>query len=67
MRPARFSPRHSEEIQPALVDEADGAVGFGAPYGGRNRLDHLAQAYVTGLSNVRDVIPFPRTPGHARY
>ena len=24
-------------------------------------------AYVTGLSNVRDVIPFPRTPGHARY
>jgi asparaginyl-tRNA synthetase len=24
-------------------------------------------AYVTGLGNVRDVIPFPRTPGHARY
>ena len=24
-------------------------------------------AYVTGLSNVRDVIPFPRTPGHAKY
>jgi asparaginyl-tRNA synthetase len=24
-------------------------------------------AYVTGLTNVRDVIPFPRTPGHARY
>ncbi len=24
-------------------------------------------AYVTGLSNVRDVIPFPRTPGHAQY
>ena len=24
-------------------------------------------AYVTGLSNVRDVIPFPRTPGSARY
>ena len=24
-------------------------------------------AYVTGLSNVRDVIPFPRTPGHASY
>ncbi len=23
-------------------------------------------AYVTGLSNVRDVIPFPRTPGSAR-
>jgi asparaginyl-tRNA synthetase len=24
-------------------------------------------AYATGLSNVRDVIPFPRTPGNARY
>jgi asparaginyl-tRNA synthetase len=24
-------------------------------------------SYVTGLSNVRDVIPFPRTPGHAQY
>jgi asparaginyl-tRNA synthetase len=24
-------------------------------------------AYVTGLSNVRDVIPFPRTPGNLRY
>jgi asparaginyl-tRNA synthetase len=23
--------------------------------------------YATGLSNVRDVIPFPRTPGNARY
>jgi asparaginyl-tRNA synthetase len=26
-----------------------------------------ALAYVTGLSNVRDVIPFPRTPGNARF
>jgi len=24
-------------------------------------------AYVTGLSNVRDAIPFPRTPGSAAY
>ncbi|MEO5699489.1 MAG: asparagine--tRNA ligase [Casimicrobiaceae bacterium] len=24
-------------------------------------------AYATGLNNVRDVIPFPRTPGSARY
>ena len=24
-------------------------------------------AYVTGLANVRDAIPFPRTPGHAEY
>jgi asparaginyl-tRNA synthetase len=25
-----------------------------------------ALAYVTGLSNIRDAIPFPRTPGSAR-
>src|SRR6266480_3880566 len=24
-------------------------------------------AYITGLANVRDAIPFPRTPGNARY
>ena len=24
-------------------------------------------SYISGLSNVRDVIPFPRTPGNARY
>ncbi len=24
-------------------------------------------AYVTGMENVRDVIPFPRTPGHADF
>lgn len=24
-------------------------------------------SYITGVSNVRDVIPFPRTPGSARY
>jgi len=23
--------------------------------------------YVTGMENIRDVIPFPRTPGHARF
>ncbi|RUR10500.1 asparagine--tRNA ligase [Legionella septentrionalis] len=24
-------------------------------------------SYITGVSNIRDVIPFPRTPGHAEY
>jgi asparaginyl-tRNA synthetase len=24
-------------------------------------------AYVTGMDNIRDVIPFPRTPGHADF
>jgi asparaginyl-tRNA synthetase len=23
--------------------------------------------YVTGMENIRDVIPFPRTPGNVRY
>jgi len=23
--------------------------------------------YVTGVENIRDVIPFPRTPGSARF
>ncbi len=23
--------------------------------------------YITGMENIRDVIPFPRTPGHARF
>ncbi len=29
-------------------------------------LDRLV-SYVTGVSNLRDIIPFPRTPGHAPY
>jgi asparaginyl-tRNA synthetase len=24
-------------------------------------------AYITGMENVRDVIPFPRTPGNADF
>jgi asparaginyl-tRNA synthetase len=24
-------------------------------------------AYITGLANVRDAIPFPRTPGNTRF
>ena len=26
-----------------------------------------AVQYVTGMSNIRDVIPFPRTPGNAEF
>jgi len=37
------------------------------PHAGFGLGFELTVAYVTGLSNVRDVIPFPRTPGHARY
>jgi asparaginyl-tRNA synthetase len=35
-------------------------VGFGLGF-------ERTLAYVTGLANVRDAIPFPRTPGIARY
>jgi len=38
----------------------------GAAHGLRPRLRAHA-CYVTGLANVRDAIPFPRTPGNARY
>ncbi|MBX7059545.1 MAG: asparagine--tRNA ligase [Leptospirales bacterium] len=29
-------------------------------------LERLVQ-FISGMENIRDVIPFPRTPGHARY
>ncbi|HET9668325.1 MAG TPA: asparagine--tRNA ligase [Casimicrobiaceae bacterium] len=38
-----------------------------APHAGFGLGFERTIAYVTGLSNVRDVIPFPRTPGNARY
>ena len=38
-----------------------------APHAGFGLGFERTVAYVTGLSNVRDVIPFPRTPGSARY
>jgi len=48
------------------------ASGIGQIIGGsqcEERLDVLDQRMterVTGLANVRDAIPFPRTPGNAR-
>jgi asparaginyl-tRNA synthetase len=35
-------------------------AGFGLGF------ERLVQ-FVTGLSNIRDVIPFPRTPGNANF
>ncbi|MCB1308714.1 MAG: hypothetical protein KDK30_11060, partial [Leptospiraceae bacterium] len=29
-------------------------------------LERLVQ-FISGMENIRDVIPFPRTPGHARF
>jgi asparaginyl-tRNA synthetase len=53
------------------------APGIGEIMGGSQREERLAVlgarmaeralAYVTGLANVRDAIPFPRTPGNERY
>jgi asparaginyl-tRNA synthetase len=37
------------------------------PHAGFGRGFERTLAYVTGLANVRDAIPFPRTPGNARY
>ena len=35
-------------------------AGFGAGF------ERLVQ-FVTGVENIREVIPFPRTPGHAEF
>ena len=37
------------------------------PHAGNGHRYERTEAYVTGLTNVRDAIPFPRTPGNARY
>ena len=37
------------------------------PHAGLGLVFERTVAYATGLANVRDVIPFPRTPGNARY
>ena len=37
------------------------------PHAGFGRGFERLIAYITGMENVRDVIPFPRTPGHAEY
>jgi asparaginyl-tRNA synthetase len=37
------------------------------PHAGFGLGSERTLAYVTGFTNVRDAIPFPRTPGNARY
>lgn len=37
------------------------------PHGGFGLGFERLISYVTGLTNVRDVIPYPRTPGHAEF
>ena len=39
----------------------------GVPHAGFGLGFERLMSYVTGVNNVRDVIPFPRTPGHAGY
>ena len=37
------------------------------PHAGFGLVFERTVSYITGLANVRDVIPFPRTAGHAKY
>jgi len=39
----------------------------GAPHAGFGMGFERLIMYVTGMANIRDVIPFPRTPGHAEF
>ncbi len=38
-----------------------------APHAGFGLGFERMMMYVTGMKNIRDVIPFPRTPGHAEF
>ncbi len=38
-----------------------------APHGGFGLGFERLVSYITGMANIRDVIPFPRTPGNARF
>jgi asparaginyl-tRNA synthetase len=38
-----------------------------APHAGFGLGFERAVMYLTGMQNIRDVIPFPRTPGHADF
>jgi len=41
---------------------------FGSvPHAGYGMCFERLLMFVTGVSNIRDVIPFARTPGHAEY
>ena len=60
----------------SLAESHDGIIlrGWGAssllkevPHAGFGLGFERTLAYVTGLSNVRDAIPVPRTPGNAKY
>ena len=70
------------EEQPAVLDERMAERGIDkdayawyrdlrrygtVPHAGFGLGFERTLAYVTGLANVRDAIPFPRTPGNARY
>ena len=37
------------------------------PHAGFGLGFEILLAHVTGMDNIRDVIPFPRTPGHADF
>ncbi len=61
----RFSENH---IPPGSLDWFLDLRRYGSvPHAGFGLgLERLVQ-FVTGMENIRDVIPFPRTPGHAKF
>ena len=59
---------HAFDIQPAGLDWYLDTRRWGScPHSGFGLGFERFLMYITGMENVRDVIPFPRTPGNARY
>src|SRR5437899_7810012 len=61
----RMAERHIDREHYAWYRELRRYASF--PHAGFGLGFERTLAYVTGLANVRDAIPFPRTPGNARY
>ena len=62
MAVAGAQPAAEQTAEPRMltVTITKGGAGFGL---GLERAVQL----ITGMTNIRDVIPFPRTPGHAEF
>ncbi len=55
-------------VDPASLDwYLDTRRWGGCPHAGFGLGFERLLMYLTGMENIRDVIPFPRTPGHARF
>jgi len=52
--------RNEAETRAALINPAINATGFGLGF-------ERTILYATGMANIRDLIPFPRTPNSAEF